>query len=190
MVRVWFELLFPHFKRLHDMRVSILSLSSLYHISFEALPTSIREQLKNITISIMKLIFQYEETKSLLPTEEDNIQDDDDDLFFEDINLTGGDDQSMYVFGDDEDINLNIKKLVQEAKNEYKDNDSEDEYRLEDDKEFTSLLEAIDVVEFFVESFIVFSQRDADVCNSLVNSLNNEERQQLEIIREIAKTRL
>jgi len=181
---LWFGLL-PYFKRLHDMRVSILALSCLFTLQFNSLPKSIQEQLNNIMTILLQLVYSFEEAKSKMGGDE-GPEEDDVVYFGEEGMLTDID----KVFDDDEDVFFNLKSITDKAKeNMYKDENSEDLFELESDKEFTSILEEIDLVIFFVDSITGFSNRHPDIFKSLYNSLTEDQKVQLEKLKVEASIR-
>jgi hypothetical protein len=116
------------FTRLHDKRVSILGLSSVYLVSFDPLPNHLKSKFVPILLAILKQQQEAEEQR----IEEENEEDEEDD----DVNaLADGD-----VDGDDEDIS-SMRKAWGKGQESSEDEDGFDED--EDDNDDADIDEAL-----------------------------------------------
>lgn len=100
---LWFQMLNEHFTRLHDIKLTILSMSSLLSVPFAQLPNSLKGELKNLVCTIMELIFKFTELEKKKKAAEQN--DDDEDEEDEGGDEGEGDDDDD---DDDEDGDVNL----------------------------------------------------------------------------------
>jgi len=167
---IWFSI-YPEFERLHDIKLSILALSSIYLVPSFELPPSVQSEFKTITSHILKLIYQYTETKKI----KEVISSDsfDDNHILKQINIT--------PFSDDKDVD------IFQLKNGFEEND---EYKLTEDSEFVTVISTLDEMLSFLNAFENFSKREPQLFNDMISSLSEIERTQLEDIRNEGMKRL
>jgi len=94
---IWFGI-YPEFERLHDIKLSILALSSIYLVPSFELPSSIQSEFKSITSHILKLIYQFTETKKIKEVISSDSSEDNHHHILKQINIT--------PFGDDNDVDV------------------------------------------------------------------------------------
>lgn len=199
---LWFQLLGEHFTRLHDVKLSILALSSLLHVPFGAWPASLKGELKNIVCAVMDLIFKFrkmevekekraQEERSgdgndsdgdLLPLESDpgegylnklEAENDGPSSILFAKSTTYEDHQDAASDLMDGDISSRLLQAYQD------DDDDDNIFDLEDEDDFEVLTDQIDDVLFFLEAFQGFSQRDTPVYEALVKVFTDEDKAKL-----------
>jgi len=77
---------------------------------------------------------------------------------------------------DEEDIDLY-------AHIDYNDGFSDDDFLSANNNETVTILDSMDEVLFFLNAFSTFSQRESELYNHVIYSLNEDEKRQLEDIR-------
>jgi hypothetical protein len=205
----WFALLDEKVKRLHDLKLFILALSTLFYLPFATWPAVLQRELKVIFNTIFATIRKYEarklnkeqESDETTSDEEDDDEDDDEDgveVNNDDKDVgsssedTSDEEEGMndeeikalaimkatakYEEQDNIDPNAAAQSLFKRLDEEYSDVSDSDEFDLEDDEDFETLIDDIDEILFFLEAFQAFSQRDEQVYVQLMNSLTDEEK--------------
>jgi len=156
---------------MRDKKLCILSLSSLLAIPFKDLPAILQNGFKDIIVVVLKLIKAFQHQKQLAEKEyssgdedEDEEEDDEDDLL-----------------ADDEDAMGEVNPIVDSIK-EYSDQIVADV--LTDSEIYTSPLDDIDEIEYFLNGLKHFSDKQPSVFNQLLPSLAAEEVNFIKYIKE------
>eukprot|EP01126_Amoeba_proteus_P045958 TRINITY_DN5172_c0_g1_i2.p1 TRINITY_DN5172_c0_g1~~TRINITY_DN5172_c0_g1_i2.p1 ORF type:complete len:631 (+),score=189.97 TRINITY_DN5172_c0_g1_i2:875-2767(+) len=198
----WLEMI-PELPRLHDMKLSILALCTLFHLSPSQWPASLQQRAKDILLAIMDTIQRFNEKNTAQEAESDetdttNSDDSDEEDMFNrkdvpDDKDVGDDDDDEDIADDDEAAKL-LKKIKAKhyadgedvesttaAESFFSqafaldDEDLEENYTLDDDDDFTSLIDEVDEVVFFLESLEVLSNKDRAAHHFLLSSLSAQE---------------
>jgi len=141
----WFQLM-GQFERLHDLKLSIVSLSSIFLLPFSELPNTIKEKLKAIFTTIMELILKFQVAEKEFLEKPDDV---DNEGMIDDIDAK--------VFNDDEDVDFDISSIIAKIRNNQpvddQDDNDDDLFQLEPDEEFSTPLDPIDPAVFFLWMF-------------------------------------
>jgi len=203
----WFKLLNKTFKRRHEIKLTILAFSAIFHLPLHQWPPVLQSQTKTLVMALMELCKKY----ISLPEEADNSIDSSD--------LSDGEDDEDDEDNIDEEDEDNLQITTEEYKtikkdlNEYKNKiyDEEEDVapnmlngaimtRLAEfyvdassestkDSTFSSLLDHIDELLFFLEAFRVFSNKEPAAYQKLLQSFTPEEQVKLQALGDEANLR-
>jgi len=206
---LWLRMLFKSFKRVHDKKITILGLSSIFDVNWQSLPTVVKAGFKQILQALVKLLNMIAEQKEKeIQQAEAEDEDDEDDEDEEDDNQEEVD--------DNEDVNedIDLQQLAEEA-SEYSpmkagsdasnnhddqqghgDEDNEEDDDDDDDDLDSDLVEVVEIsspiddiheLVFFVERFTGVSLREKATYDYLLSLLSAEEQQSLHNLFQQAK---
>lgn len=159
-----------HFRSLHDKKVCILGLSSILRVPATSLPPTLQSGMSFIVQSIMELLQDIETEKKR--KEETGGDDEDDD-----------DDEEEGIIDVDDDCDEIDQELVKEdmddllAKlSQFKDGDGWDDLfgDDEDDDEYTSPIDDVDELIFFVDNFTMLQTNFPNETQALTSSFPPE----------------
>eukprot|EP01125_Pyxidicula_operculata_P021827 TRINITY_DN8675_c0_g1_i1.p1 TRINITY_DN8675_c0_g1~~TRINITY_DN8675_c0_g1_i1.p1 ORF type:complete len:1052 (+),score=285.77 TRINITY_DN8675_c0_g1_i1:135-3158(+) len=199
---LWFSLVNTEFKRLHDMKITILALTTMFQVPLSQWPPSLLNELKNIVVSIMDLQFKYSKLKADKQAKgeesetSEGFDDDDEDSDMEGAGEMGGDmgdpelDSIMEKereYKDDEDVGAAFMSGAINQKLAELYNDEEDEAEYEDDEDFTSLLDRVDELKYFFEAMQNLSIKEPQAYQQLLSLFSENDKARLaELNQELA----
>jgi len=199
--QTWFTLLNASFKRKKSIKSTILGLSALLYLPFPTWPKALQPQMKNIINSLMELCKKYMKIKEAESSSvETDSSDSESDLSEnEDVKGVSGDEdmpideeksknKKNKVYADEEDIESDFinGSIFTTLADLYADGDDES---IEDDYEFSTKIDEIDEIVFFLEAFQSISKRDSSIYQQLLSSFSQEEQNKLHEIANEANRR-
>jgi len=212
----WFSFL-TQFKRRHEIKVTILGLSAILYVPLAQWPPSLQSELKKIVAILMELCKAYmriknnnevdsEDTPSSIgsfDSEDSDSEDDSDGLEIDEIKNPEVKNEMVSikqnikelksrVYPDDEDVApdmLNGAIFSRIVELYHNDDSDQDDKEIEDDYEFTTLIDRIDEVVFFLEAFRSISQRDNVIYQQLLSTFSPEEQLKLQELANEANQR-
>jgi hypothetical protein len=190
---------------LHDKRLSILAIGALLQMNFAQIPESIRAQFRNIIVAAFQVLDDCARTRQAidaqLEEEESGEEDDefehggDSSLDEEDLNNIDIDEDSIEEDGgnavsengpvdDSQDVNVHYDDIAEKIKQFYADADERDTFLLEEEEDWSSVVDPIDETIYFIESVQAFSQREPQTYQALMQSLTpNDQAKFQELIK-------
>jgi hypothetical protein len=135
---MWLDNVFDKFKRYHDKKLSVIALSTLFHLSTSDWPLWLRTKAPKILVTILNLIVQLRELRKEIERLQEEENDDDDS---DDENLESDESDSL------EDLDLDqgplqsdgqVNTEYQEDANDNSVDENEDESGDDDDADETS----------------------------------------------------
>jgi hypothetical protein len=219
------------FTRLHDKRVSILGLSSVFSVPFDPLPNHLKNKFLPILLAILKQQLEAEEQRleeemaeeedafqgpaagdvdgddedisalrkafgkgqeSSTEEEDDDDNGDDGDVDADDFAMGGNEERAFddgEAHGDNEDVDEFYEHDEQLAMLEKMAEQEVAEFDLDDDVEFESALDKIEVSLYFMEVFHGWGNREGGNGQALLAELNPKQHKQLNQVSEIAMAR-
>jgi len=156
-----------HFRSLHDKKVCILGLSSILRVPATSLPPTLQSGMSFIVQSIMELLQDIETEKKRKEETGGDDEDDDDDEEEGIIDVDDDCDEELVK----EDMDDLLAKLSQ-----FKDGDGWDDLfgDEEDDDEYTSPIDDVDELIFFVENFTMLQTNFPNETQALTSSFPPE----------------
>jgi len=204
---VWFKLLNTDFKRRHEIKLTILAFSAIFHIPLSQWPPPLRSQTKILVTALMELCKKYTKIQMEEPqhsdlsdssdSDEEDAEDDDDIDNDETLPLTTDEynkiksdipDYKNKIYEDDEDVAPDMLSgaIMHKLAELYEDASSDS---IVEDQEFSSLIDDIDELLFFLEAFRVFSHGEPVVYQQLLQTFTPEEQLKLQELGEEANIR-
>jgi len=208
--QTWFSLFNTGFKRRHEIKVTILGFSALLYVPFSQWPQVLQSQLKNLITTLMELCKRYMkikeeesnssgETSSDLDDSERDSEDDGeldiDDMPTEKSKVEMAElkqnikELKHKVYPDNEDVapdmlNGAIFSKIMEL---YDGAPSDEE--IEDDYEFSTLIDDVDEVVFFLEAFQSIQKREGHIYQQILSTFSSEEQTKLQELANEANQR-
>jgi len=170
----------PAFSRIHDKKVAILGLSAAIGLPQEMLPASLRGVMTQIVQFTLKFLFLIGEQKKAVDLEPSSSSDDDEPRSLAPYGDGEGDDEDDGPIPDDQDVDADIStvtRLAHEAAEYSYDYNEVDEDELVDEAIYTSPIDNVDEVVFFVHNFKAFAERDMQTYLAVLSGLSGEEKQ-------------
>eukprot|EP01103_Thecamoeba_quadrilineata_P015393 TRINITY_DN4851_c0_g1_i1.p1 TRINITY_DN4851_c0_g1~~TRINITY_DN4851_c0_g1_i1.p1 ORF type:complete len:1011 (-),score=143.11 TRINITY_DN4851_c0_g1_i1:224-3256(-) len=172
--QVVFSKLFSHvfvdFKRFHDKKVTVLGLSSIYSLPFTSLPPTLRSGFSQIFAGLLQLLVDMKSTK-----EDDNKPDA---LSNEEEEELGIDIIDGEFVQDDEDVE-DLKTIMEnDCVREFGAGDLDDfeDEDVEDDPSYSTAIDDVNELLYFVEKFQSAANREREVYHNLVETAHLKER--------------
>jgi len=199
--KTWFSLLNTSFERSHHIKITILALSAILYIPFIQWPQVLQAQLKTIISALMELCKKHmkaKEDESNSSGETTSSSDRDSDYHSSETegednmpeDHTGGENKLkkyQKIYADNEDVEPEILsgEIFSKLADLYQDEDS----NIENDYEFTSLIDDVDEIVFFLEAFQSISIRDVAIYQQLLSTFTTEEQNKLQELANEANQR-
>jgi len=198
--KTWFSLLNSSFKRRHQIKVTILGLSALLYVSFIQWPQTLQPQLKNIVTALMELCKKYmkikedesnasgESISSDMNSESEENMDDMPDDQPDNEGSKRKSKTTIRAYADNEDVEPDILNgdIYTKLEDLYQDEDSDN---IENDYDFSSLIDDVDEIVFFLEAFQSISKRDPSIYQQLLSTFSPEEQTKLQELANEANQR-
>ena len=150
-------MIFDHFTREHDKKVALLGLSSLFQVPIQNWPNSLRAGLPRILQVILQLQVMLRQQRAEFEGNSDEDDEDESDDELDDDDGSEGSQPGGNVVPEDEDVDGNPEELERLAAQAgelswtFERGDEDDE--LEEDGIYTSPIDEVDEVVYFIEKF-------------------------------------